>query len=220
MWRLTLNWIPIEPLSLSFRFDEARDQYSGRGISVVEQNARKGEAQNYSVDAAYVFSEAVTGTAWYSRNTNRFEAQSCRAGTPDVCVPGVQQVWGANLRSVADSFGLGLRAKVSAKLEVGADVTEWKVRDEMPLTLVAGAPLAVPLPDDINTKVTTLKLDATYALQRNSGIRVVYVFDRYDTDDWTWANWAYSPAEGGTTVLQEPSQRVHFIGVSYYYRFQ
>jgi hypothetical protein len=51
-------------------------------------------------------------------------------------------------------------------------------------------------------------------------MRVMYIYDRYRTDDWTWANWNYSPADGGTTVLQEPEQKVHFVGVAYYYRWR
>ena len=218
MVRLTVNWMPTDPLSLNFRIDEARDKYSARGISVVDQTARRGEAQNYSIDAAYVFSERVQATAWVSRNDTEFETLNCGSGNGDVCTPGVQQVWGANLRNVADSFGLGLRAKVSSKLELAADVTESKMRDELLLSSVAGAPVGTL--DNINTKVTTLKLEAKYALQRNSGIRVMFTHDRYRTDDWTWVNWNYSPADGGTTVLQSPDQKVDFIGVAYYYRWQ
>jgi MtrB/PioB family decaheme-associated outer membrane protein len=217
MVRLTVNWMPSDPLSLNFRFDVARDEYSGRGISVVDQTVREGKAENYSIDAAYAFSDNVQGTAWYSVNDTGLESQQCRAGAADACTPGVQQVWASNVRSLADSFGLGLRAKVSAKIELNADVTQSKVRDEMLLTTIAGA--ATGTLEDINTKVTTVKLSAKYALQRNAGVRVTYIHDQYKTDDWTWANWNYSPTDGGTTVLQNPNQKVDFVGVSYYYRF-
>jgi len=217
LWRLTLNWMPIDPLSFNLRLDEARDEYSGRGISVVDQAVRKGEAQNYALDMAYVFTDKVVGTAWYSVNDTSLESQLCRSGTGDVCTPGVQQVWGSNVRSLADTFGLGLRAKLGSKFELSADVSESKVRDEMLLNSIAGA--AVSPINDINTKVTSLKLSVQYALQRNSGVRVMYIYDRYQTDDWTWAYWNYSPADGGTTVLQEPNQKVNFIGASYYYRW-
>ena len=73
-----------------------------------------------------------------------------------------------------------------------------------------------PIPD-IDTKLTTFKLWATYALAKNSGIRLDYIFDRFDTNDWTWTTWVYSD---GTTVTQEPRQTVNFLGLSYYYRFQ
>ena len=75
-------------------------------------------------------------------------------------------------------------------------------------------PAALP---DINTKVTTLRLFADYALARNSGVRAQWIHDTYKTDDWTWQQWTYSD---GTRVTQEPKQEVDFIGVQYYYRFQ
>ncbi|MEK6771751.1 MAG: MtrB/PioB family decaheme-associated outer membrane protein [Pseudomonadota bacterium] len=217
MLRLTLNWTPTEPLSVGVRLDAARDEYTGRGISVVDQTVRKGDAQNYSLDVAYSFSDKVQGTAWYSVNNTSLESQQCGALVADVCTPGTQQVWGSHVRNLADTFGLGLRAKLSRKLELSADLTESKVRDEMLLNSIAGT--AVNPIDVINTKVTSLKLSAKYALQRDSGVRVMYSYDRYRTDDWTWANWNYSPADGGTTVLQNPNQKVNFIGVSYYYRW-
>ena len=99
----------------------------------------------------------------------------------------------------------------------GVDFTETGVVPEE-LSTIAGT--AVNPLDNINTKVTSVQLSAKYALQRNTGVRVVYIFDRYRSDDWTWANWNYSPADGGTTVLQEPDQKVHFIGATYYYRWQ
>lgn len=215
MVRLTLNWMPTAPLSLNLRLDAARDEYSGRGISVVDQAVRQGEAQNYSLDAAYSFSDRVQGTAWYSVNNTGLEGQLCRA-TADTCTPGVQQVWGSNVRNLADSFGLGLRAKFSAKLELNADVTRSKIVDEMLLSSIAGAAVS-PL-DDIHTTITSVNLSAKYALQRNAGVRVMYTYSRYQTDDWTWANWNYTPAvDGGTTVLQEPDQKVSLIGVAYYH---
>ncbi len=220
MVRLTLNWMPTEPLSINVRLDQARDQYSGRGISVVDQAVRKGDAQNYTLDVAYSFSDKVQGTAWYSVNNTALESQQCRSGNGDSCTPGVApnpDVWGSNVRNLADTFGLGLRAKLSRKLELSADLTESKVRDEFSLNSIAGA--AVSPIDVINTKITSLKLSVKYALQRDSGMRVMYSYDRYRTDDWTWANWNYSPTDGGTTVLQNPNQKVNFIGVAYYYRW-
>jgi predicted porin len=129
-------------------------------------------------------------------------------------------VWGADLKNTGDSFGLGLRAKVTSKIDLSADATHTKVKDEMNLLAIDPTNSStVTLLPDTNTKVTTVKLGARYALQRNASIRLTYIHDEYKTDDWTWAYWNYSPAEGGTTVLQDPNQKVDFVGVSYHYRF-
>ena len=221
--RLTINWIPSDALSLNFRVDESRDDFSGRNLTGFDLGAREGRGSNYSVDVAYLFSDVVTGTAWYSRNENEFENALCRDDNPPNSCEATDPlpVWGADLSNIADSIGLGLRVKTTEKLDIGADLVASKVRDEMKLNSIAPANSSVvnPLPD-IETKVTTLKLYGKYALNRYSGVRVDYIYDRYQTDDWTWANWNYSVLDGGTTVRQEPDQKVNFVGVSYYYRWR
>ena len=91
------------------------------------------------------------------------------------------------------------------------------MRDEFDLSALnaLAATSIVPL-NTITTEVTTLKLYGKYALDKKSGVRVDYIYDNYKTDDWTWSSWIYSD---GTTVLQDPNQKVNFVGVSYYYKF-
>lgn len=48
-------------------------------------------------------------------------------------------------------------------------------------------------------------------------IRATYSYDRFSTDDWTWNRWTYSD---GTTVLANPTQEVHFVGLTVNYRFR
>jgi hypothetical protein len=78
---------------------------------------------------------------------------------------------------------------------------------------------------DIVYRHTILKLYGKYALDRNSGIRIQYVYDRYKISDWTWTNFVYGAnpnpsATDSTTVSQNPDQKVSFLGVSYYYQFR
>ena len=227
-WRLTLNWMPVEMLSLSFRFDDAHDNYKGRGIGGYDLGPRDGKARNYSLDAALSISENLTATAWYARNENEFEDAVCRpvasSGTgTNVCTASdTRPVWNSELKNVSDSFGIGLRAKPMASLDVGFDLFQSDVRDEFKTSSIDPAVSSAITPlDNINTKVTTFRLFGKYALNKQSGVRLEYIHDRYKTDDWTWANWTYTAAsEGGTTVLQKGTQDVDFIGAAYYYRFQ
>lgn len=55
-----------------------------------------------------------------------------------------------------------------------------------------------------------------YALRKSAGVRLDYAFQRWTSDDWTWTTWTYTD---GTRLLQEPVQKVHFVGVSGYYRW-
>jgi predicted porin len=191
-------------LSLQFFFDHARDTYDTRTVDGF--GPRSGKAQNYSLDAAYTVSEALTFTAWFSRNDNR-AGQATRTSAA--------QPWAAQLRNLGESYGIGVLGKPMARLKLGADLTFSDIRDEFRQQAITG-PDILSLPD-ITTRNTTLKLYADYAIQKNAGIRLNYVYDRWSSDDWTWTTWTYAD---GTRLFQNSPQKVHFIGVSGYYRWR
>jgi len=216
--RFSLNWTPLDPLSVQFFADVAKDSYDTRSTGL---GLHDGKFQNYSIDAAYAFSPDWQVSAWYSYNTTTAEQSTCQAAAAagGVCpATAANPIWQANLRNTSNAVGFGLRGKPSSRIEIGADLQYQEIVDkyeQSPLApTTSTVAFAVP---DINTKLTTIKLWGKYALEKNSGIRVDYIYDRFKTDDWTWTTWVYSD---GTTVSQDPRQTVNFLGVSYYYRFQ
>jgi predicted porin len=86
-------------------------------------------------------------------------------------------------------------------------------------TIQGGAVTSLP---EITTKLTRLNLYARYALQKSSGVRLDYIYDRFSSDDWTWAGTGGVPFTftDGTTLTENRPQTINFIGVSYYYKFQ
>ena len=87
--------------------------------------------------------------------------------------------------------------------------------------LLLGLTFALPSLAQAPRKDMVLK--GSYALNKASGVRLMYVYDRFKTDDWYWtvypAGTTYAYADG-TSVTEDPDQEVHFIGVSYYHRFR
>ena len=214
--RLSVNWQPTSPLTVQLIGDKARDEYSGRDGSTL--GPRKGEASFFSVDAAYTFSERWQANAWYSRSDTSLDQTTCEAATGNPAAsPGTaaDPVWSAAIRNLSNSFGLGMRGKPTGQIEIGADLSYSDIKDENHLDAVRGGPVTT-LPD-ITTKLTRVNVFARYALQKNTGVRLDYVFDRYETDDWTWPTWTFAD---GTRLTEPPTQKVSFIGVSYYYKFQ
>lgn len=201
--RLSVNWMPTEPLSLQFVLDQAKDKYSAR--DALELGPQKGQAQNFSVDASYVFSEAWQATAWASRNDTQFD-QSSRTSAA--------QIWAAALRNRGDAFGLGVEGKASSQLEIGADLSHSDITDEYRQQAITG--LAIGSLPDVSTKLTRLKLFGKYAILKNAGVRLDYIYDYYKTNDWSWTTWTYTD---GTKLTQSPTQKVHFLGISGYYKF-
>jgi hypothetical protein len=53
-------------------------------------------------------------------------------------------------------------------------------------------------------------------------VRLDYIYDRFSSDDWTWAGTGGVPFTftDGTTLTENRPQTINFIGVSYYYKFQ
>jgi MtrB/PioB family decaheme-associated outer membrane protein len=209
--RLTADWQVTEPLSFQFRLDTARDNYDT--IHELGIGPRKGEFRLYALDANWVVSQNWQATAWISSSAAEQEqAQHTGTGTAGL-------VWAAFLKNTDDSFGFGLRGKPSGVLEVGGDVSHSNLRDRFDqrrLNALSPATVVAPLPD-IGTRLTRIQLFARYALQKNSGVRLDYVHDRYTTNDWTWTGWRYAD---GTTLVEPPSQKVNLVGLSYYHRFQ
>jgi MtrB/PioB family decaheme-associated outer membrane protein len=213
--RLTVNWQVTDPLTLNLFVEGARDDYTPHDGSTL--GPKEGSAQNFSIDAAYAFTQNWQATAWYTRYDTKAEQSTCvGASAVGVCpAAGASPVWQATLKNLSDNFGLGMRGKPMGRLEIGADLSYSDIKDEYQLQALIGNPIA-SLPD-VSTKLTRVNLFGKYALQKNSGVRLDYIYDRYKTDEWTWATWTYAD---GTRITQDPNQTVNFFGVTYYYRWQ
>jgi len=112
-----------------------------------------------------------------------------------------------------------------SRVEVGADYSYSDIQDEWTQALIPGSgfPAIQQLPV-ATTRLTRLKLFGKYNLDRNSGLRLDYIYDRYSTDDQTWTGWVPGTPGGSYwdgTVIREPSpQTVHVVGVRYFYNFR
>jgi MtrB/PioB family decaheme-associated outer membrane protein len=214
--RVSSTWMPTEPLSIQLFVDSAWDSYTDRDGSGL--GVRKGSYQNYSIDASYAFTSDLQANAWYSLNTTSLDQATCESASSNgVCSnTTASPVWSAALRSTSNNVGAGVRGKPHEKIDLGADLSYSEIRDKYnQQAITAGAPIdSIPT---ITTKLTRITVYGKYALEKNSGIRLDYVFDRYSSDDWTWQTWMYAD---GTRLVENPVQKVNFFLVSYYYKWR
>ncbi len=75
--RAVVNWTPIDPLTIQF-FVDWRDDATAAATDRAS-GPRKGEARNYSVDAAYMFSDKWQANAWYTLQRHAAEQSTCEA---------------------------------------------------------------------------------------------------------------------------------------------
>jgi len=216
--RLSSTWMPTEPLSIQFFVDNAWDSYSDRDGSGL--GVRKGSYQNYSIDASYAFTADLQANAWYSFNTTSIDQATCEsASSAGACPVGdpANPTWSAALRSASNNVGAGLRGKPSEKIDIGADLSYSEIKDKTDQQATTAANPPVPSIPDITTKLTRVTVYGKYALEKNAGIRLDYIYDRYSSNDWTWATWMYAD---GTRLVENAVQKVNFFLISYYYRWR
>ena len=154
-----LDWAPIEPLTLTFNVDYAKDEYGNSGAR--PYGLRDGSAAVYSIDAAYTVNENWQLTAWYTRDQTEATQLGQRDGTRrgrgcEGSEPG------GHWRHV----GVGLRGTLTPKLKAGLDLLYSKNVNKYPetITLLGAGRLGRrdqgPLPNITNT-LTRLNLYAT-----------------------------------------------------------
>ena len=220
--RIMLDWTPTEQLALNFLYDDSKDEYSGRLFG-----ARSGKAQLYTVDALYSFSEKWQANAWFSSADTKADpsTQMCENATSGVtgnCQAAgagtlADPIWSATMRNLAETYGIGVRGKGVAGLDLAAELVYAEDLGEFHQAAVSPANAVIPVIPDVTYKRWTFRFNAKYALQKNAGVRLLYVHDYFETNDWQWTTWTYTD---GTTVRQQPEQKVNFVGLSYYLEFR
>ena len=227
--KLMLDWTPAQALTLTFNAEYAKDEYGNTDAR--PYGLREGTAAVYSIDAAYAISENWQLSAWYTRD----EAEAQQFGQRNANGGAAEAVKEANLENIGDTFGVGVRGVLMPKLRAGLDLLYSETLNRYPeiitpvgagtlFPISAGVSAFGPLPD-ITNKITRVNLHAVYALQKNSDLRFDYIYERWQTDDWSWmfANgtpFTYGATTDGTQVAQAPKQTSNFVGVRYINRFQ
>lgn len=218
--RMALDWAPSDPLSVQVVAEYSQDEYGGRTLG-----PREGSGSFLSLDAAYRVTDNWQLTAWASRMDTRAEQTSClgAAASPATitCPTGAGQgIWEARLRNVGDAVGLGVRGKPTGALETGVELVWSRDVGQFHQAALTGS-VATPAIPEIKYETLSLRLKGAYALTKSAGVRLLYVYDRFETDDWYWqAMGTVFTYVDGTTVRQDPKQEVHFIGASFYYQFR
>lgn len=213
-WRLMLDWAPTDKLSLQFALDQARDSYgtSGRPFGLTD-----GSADIYTIDAAYTFNDNWQITAWYSRDDAKARDLSVYTA--------LTETKDTRLREVGDTLGLGLRGQPNSKLKFGANLEWAKSVSQFSQALTDPITAGLTPLNDIQNKLTRLKLFAEYEMNKASSVRMDVIHERWRTDDWTWTfadgtPFVYGLTTDGTTVTASPRQNATFIGARYIYNFQ
>jgi MtrB/PioB family decaheme-associated outer membrane protein len=207
--KLFADWQPNKDLSLQFSAEAGKDSFT----APTSYGLQKTDMNQFSVDMGYELSSKWALNAFASRgvqtlNQSRFEGAAMAFDNTSL------------------NAGIGFTGKPISKLEVGGNLSYASDKSVYAQTLDASAradsvallTATGGLPN-IVYRQTSLSLFGKYALSKRSAVRVNLVHQRASVNDWTWGNngvpFTYSD---GTTVAQNATQKVSFIGVTYIYQ--
>ena len=209
--KLTADWAVTEQVSLQFVVEEGRDDYT----APTSKGMQDGRMSLYGIDAAWLLSETWKLRGYWSLGDQTVHVAHSTG-------------YMATLENRNETVGLGVVGKATRKLEVGADLTYLVDSNRYGQSLDRAASLSnqqflaqsggVP---EVKFQQTTLKLFGKYAMQKNADIRVDFVHQRTDLQEWTWGYngvpFAYSD---NTTVSLDSHENVSFLGVAFIYKWQ
>jgi MtrB/PioB family decaheme-associated outer membrane protein len=210
--RALADWSPMDKLSLQFSVDYGKDDYTGP----TEKGLDHTKLQLYGVDLAYQLSDAVKLTAYYSYSEQTLKVSHSTGYIGD-------------LKDKNNTSGIGIIAQANPRLKLTGDI--MFIRDQniygTGLDSLATAAtqaqfntgqLFIP---DATFRDLRLKLTGTYALQKNSDIRMEIVHDRTKLEEWQWG-WNGVPFlySDNTTVNLKPEQNVTYVSLIYTYRWK
>jgi len=193
-----------DTINIGLGFDSSKDDYTDSAIGLTSA-----KDWNLNGDVTLVLSER-TRVHFFA---NHQEIKSAQAGSQTFSTPD----WFADTKDKIDSFGLGVKhAAIPDKLDIGADYGVTRSRTGISVNTGASNP-AFP---EMNAKLDTLKLYATYVMKKNMSLQAGYWYERYDTRDWMLEGVAPSTIPNVLTLgLQPPQYHVNVVRLSVRYKF-
>jgi hypothetical protein len=201
-YKLRLDWAVAAPLNLTFLYQYSDDEYD---LGLASSGVQEGNTELVSLDASYRVNEDWTVTAWISRDKSQFEQL---VGSPNG--GGTFPRATSDIAYRGNSIGLGVRGLVAWQHPVGADLQYGKDKSNYRIDLADDLP-------EIEYRYLRAHLFGEYVLDESSGLRADYIYTNFDNNEWAWNDWIYGD---GTTVELEENEDIHFIGLSYYYKWR
>jgi len=193
-----------ETVNVGLGFDYSQDDYSSSAIGLT-----KSEDFSIGGDISMVLTQQTSAHLFL----NIEQIRSVQAGSQLFATPD----WTGANKDTFHVLGIGVKhAMIKNKLDVGADYTVSNSVGKVSVT--TGAP--DPAFPDLESRLNSLKLYATYRLKDNMSLQGAYWFERYSTRNWMLENVAPGTIPNVLSLGEiPPSYRASVLSVSLRYNF-
>lgn len=193
-----------DSVSIGLGAQFARDDYTDSLVGLTSSNQA-----SYNADVSYIVTEDTSLHAFASYEL----IKSDQAGSQTFSTPN----WFATNKDTVRTVGAGVKHKmIEEALDIGADIMVSNSTGEISVNTFAPG---VMFPD-LETSLDTLKLYADYKLKDNMTLHAVYLYERYDSKDWTLDGVDVSTISNVLSFGEVPPEyKVQALMVSLGYRF-
>ena len=215
--RILIGYMPAASISMQARLDVNRDRYPRSPYGVTG-------ARNWSagVDLGYVFNDDLTATLFYTYDDQRSRERSRQIVNANTAVPtSADSDWVNQFSDKTASIGFGLRYKglLGGRLELNADAIAIRGRTPISTTVGPAVP-AVQNPatafPDLAAHSDNINLNARYAVDRQSKVRLNYFYRRLNSADWAYQQVGIENLTNVIGTNEVPAHfAVHGVGMSY-----
>jgi MtrB/PioB family decaheme-associated outer membrane protein len=193
-----------ERISVGFGVDSSEDKYSDSTIGLLD-----GKEFSLNADVSAILTERTSLHLF----ANHQEIKSKQAGGQSFSAPD----WSADNKDTIDFFGLGVKhTAIPDKLDIGADYSLTHSRSQINVDTGATIP---PFPD-MTTSLDSLKLYATYLMNKKVSLQAGYWYEHYTSRDWMLDGVAPATIPNVLALgLQTPQYNVNVVRLSLRYKF-
>ena len=194
-----------ETVNIGFGIDVSKDRYPDSVLGLTS-----GEDVSLGGNASVMFTPKTSLNLFVNHEEIRSEQTGSQAlSTPD---------WSGKNDDTIDVVGFGVKHELIAKkLDVGADYSVTHSNG----TIKVETNALVPAFPDLETKLNTLKLYATYRLKDNMSLQGAYWYERYSADNWMLDGVTPSTISNVLSFgEQPPSYHVNVITLALRYKFK
>ena len=196
-WKLTMDWVPVEFLDLSFEGTIKDNDYRGQVLGRLND-----ERKEYYVSASYGDPERSRFTVFYDQerveygSRHRVVGSSTAPGAydPATAPTSSNYNWEGTNKDRNYAFGFSADIPATDKLKVKASVIHYKTDGSVdfsapPVIAAATYPQAIGAYDD--SKRTTFDIKGIYALSKQWSVTGGYAYEKFSYKDAQFDGYRY-----------------------------
>lgn len=221
---------PIESLSFTLTADWYRRRYQGPDCGGPQDQVNPAQVlpaqclglqqatgESYTVDTSWSPLAGLSTFAFYTYGTLDTEQTSRSWGGANLPT-NLGRNWGAQLRNVAHTVGLGARVAPSdQRWDLGAQLIYNEGRSKTALSGPLIPPTSATVPD-ATTRLSSLQVYGRWRYSKQVSLRANYWYERFTSADWAYDNAAeWSSNNVLLAGQQSPQYSAHTIMVSVAY---